>query len=321
MHTMKVLAASVVAASLMLTGCANKQQTGTVVGAGIGGLACNYLARNTSQMTRLLVTAGCAAAGGYAGNLIGKSLDERDRAELAASTQKALDGQSGTYNWSSGHSGATASIKVGDAYQKTEQVTVKRTNLVEPVAQMEKLSGQYLTLKGSNVRQGPSTQSGKVGFLPEMTEFTAMGKAGDWIMVGRRGVAVGYIYAPLVQSKASYEAALAKKAAAAKPAVVAAAPVAAAQPVQVASAPKPQIQVVPEVPKVTPNVVLDNATSATQKDLGKLADDATPVQEAAVVTTQTCRSVESTVKDASGKVETASSNACKEPVEDIWADA
>lgn len=318
MFKMKVMAASIVAASILLTGCANKQQTGTVVGAGIGGVACNYLARNTSQMTRLLVTAGCAAAGGYAGNLIGKSLDDRDRAELAASTQQALDGQSGTYSWASGHSGATASIKVGDAYQKTEQVTVKRTSLVEPVAQMEKLSGQYLTLKGSNVRQGPSTQSGKVGFLPQMTEFTAMGKAGDWIMVGRRGVAVGYIYAPLVQSKASYEAALAKQTAVA---AKAAAPVAVAQPVQVATAPKPQIQVVPEVPKVVPSMVLDNATSATQKDLGKLADDATPVQEAAVVTTQTCRSVESAVKDASGKVETATSNACKQPVEDIWADA
>ncbi|MCY1534525.1 hypothetical protein D9M68_699010 [compost metagenome] len=182
---------------------------------------------------------------------------------------------------------------------------------------MEKLSGQYLTLKGSNVRQGPSTQSGKVGFLPQMTEFTAMGKAGDWIMVGRRGVAVGYIYAPLVQSKSSYEAALAKKAAAAKPAVA----VAAAQPVQVATAPQPQIQVVPEVPKVVPSMVLDNATSATQKDLGKLADDATPVQEAPVVATQTCRSIESSVKDAKGKVETATTNACKQPVEDIWADA
>lgn len=318
MFKMKVMAASIVAASILLTGCANKQQTGTVVGAGIGGVACNYLARNTSQMTRLLVTAGCAAAGGYAGNLIGKSLDDRDRAALAASTQQALDGKSGTYSWASGHSGATASIKVGDAYQKTEQVTVKRTNLVEPVAQMEKLSGQYLTLKGSNVRQGPSTQSGKVGFLPQMTEFTAMGKAGDWIMVGRRGVAVGYIYAPLVQSKASYEAALAKQTAVA---AKASAPVAVAQPVQVATAPKPQIQVVPEVPKVVPSMVLDNATSATQKDLGKLADDATPVQEAAVVTTQTCRSVESAVKDASGKVETATSNACKQPVEDIWADA
>lgn len=318
MFKMKVMAASIVAASILLTGCANKQQTGTVVGAGIGGVACNYLARNTSQMTRLLVTAGCAAAGGYAGNLIGKSLDDRDRAELAASTQQALDGQSGTYSWASGHSGATASIKVGDAYQKTEQVTVKRTTLVEPVAQMEKLSGQYLTLKGSNVRQGPSTQSGKVGFLPQMSEFTAMGKAGDWIMVGRRGVAVGYIYAPLVQSKASYEAALAKQTAVA---AKASAPVAVAQPVQVATAPKPQIQVLPEVPKVVPSMVLDNATSATQKDLGKLADDATPVQEAAVVTTQTCRSVESAVKDASGKVETATSNACKQPVEDIWADA
>lgn len=320
MNKMKVLAASIVAASIMMTGCANKQQTGTYVGAGIGGLACNYLARNTNDVTRLMITAGCAAAGGYIGNQIGKSLDERDRAALAASTQQALQGQSGTYNWASSHSGATASIKVGDTYQKTEQVTVKRTNLVEPVAQMERLSGQYLTLKGSNVRQGPSTQSGKVGFLPQMTEFTAMGKAGDWIMVGRRGVAVGYIYAPLVQSKASYEAALAKKAAAAAPAV-AAAQAQPAQPVQVAAAAQPQINVVPEVPKVVPSMVLDNATSATQKDLGKLADDATPVQEAPVVATQTCRSIESSVKDANGKVETATTNACKQPAEDIWADA
>lgn len=308
MLNIKPLAASILAATILLTGCANKAQTGTAIGAGIGGVACGLLTKGSGGMTQVLATAGCAAVGGFLGNQIGKSLDARDQAALAAKTQQALGNQAGTYNWRSEHSGASASIKVGAPYQKTEQVSVKRTALVQPVAKMEKLGGQFMTVKGANVRQAPTTSSGKVGFLPAATEFTAMGKTGDWIMVGRKGVAVGYIHSSLVKSKASYEVAMAKQA------PVESNPRPAAQ----AKAEQPKVAVV--VAPVVPALVLDEATPATTPEIGQLASE-TSIRESGVAETQTCRDVDSSVKDAKGKVESTQSSACKKADEDIWADA
>lgn len=322
MRKMNFLAASVLAASVAMTGCANKAQTGTAIGAGIGGLACNFLAKNTSDVTRVIAISGCAAIGGYIGNVIGKNLDERDRIALAAQTQQALKVEkSGTYNWKSEHSGATAQITVGEPFKRTEKVSVKHVPSVKPSPSMEKLNAQYLTLKGANVRSAPTTSSDKMGFLPAMTEFNAMGKTGDWILVGRKGVAVGYIYSPLVQSKVAYEAKLnATQVASTAPVKVVTKP---AEPIQVASAPTPApAVVVPEAPKVVavPAVKLDEVTTAALPELDKLASDA-PVLEEIVEETETCRSMESKVTDAKGKVESSTSNACKKIEENIWADA
>jgi surface antigen len=77
----KSLLLAAFAAALMLAGCegANKQDTGTIVGAIAGGVIGNQFGRGGG---RVASTMAGAVIGGILGNEIGRSLDARDR-ELA----------------------------------------------------------------------------------------------------------------------------------------------------------------------------------------------------------------------------------------------
>jgi len=68
---------------------------------------------------------------------------------------------------------------------------------------MKLINEQYLTKSSSNVRAAPNQKAEKVGGLKAGTEFTAVGSTGDWILVGRKGVTVGYISSALVTPKTS----------------------------------------------------------------------------------------------------------------------
>jgi uncharacterized protein YgiM (DUF1202 family) len=109
--------------------------------------------------------------------------------------------------WTSGHSGASAQITQGQEYTQTKTVEVKRAPKIVAVPSMKLLNEQYLTKSSSNVRSAPDKNAEKVGGLKPGTEFTAVGSTGDWILVGRKGVTVGYVNKDLVEPKS---AALAK---------------------------------------------------------------------------------------------------------------
>jgi hypothetical protein len=65
---------------------------------------------------------------------------------------------------------------------------------------MKLLNTPYRTIKSANVRNAPEQSAEKVGGLAAGSTFTAIGRTdNNWIMVGRRGVSVGYVYAPLVE--------------------------------------------------------------------------------------------------------------------------
>ncbi|WP_160491233.1 SH3 domain-containing protein [Pseudomonas sp. R-28-1W-6] len=212
MFKQKALAAFVASALILSTGCANKAQTGTLVGAGIGGVACNLLTKNSSNMTRLLATAGCAAVGGLLGNKIGSMLDERDQLALAQKKEMVLASAApGTkFDWNSGHSGATATLETTKQYTQTKPVQVKRVATVQaPPKDLELLGKPYVTTaSSSNVRAAPSKTAEKVGGMTQGTEFNAIGKTGEWILVGRKGVNVGYIHNSLVAEKGATKAAV-----------------------------------------------------------------------------------------------------------------
>lgn len=213
-------------------GCANMSQNewlnqeniGTVAGAAAGILLGSQVGSGSGRTAAMLVG---ALAGGMLGKTIGAKLDDRDRQALAAQTQQVLesgkDGQVTT--WTSAHSGATAQITPVSTKTESRQVAVKRTAQVQAVPNMKLLNSPYRAIKSANVRNAPDQGAEKVGGLAAGSTFTAIGRTdNDWIMVGRRGVSVGYVYAPLV------ELATARKAPAPAPAVAtsskAAAPVA-----------------------------------------------------------------------------------------------
>lgn len=204
----KKFVASILAVSIAATsGCAqlgiNKQQAGTVIG-GIAGLAIGAtMGKGNGQIAAALIAAGI---GGYIGNRIGQMLDEKDQQALALRTQEVLSqpatGSAQPVTWKSEHSGASAQITQGQEYTKTKTVEVKRAPKIQAVPSMKLINEPYVTQSSLNVRAAPNLKADKVGGLPTNTEFTAVGSTGDWILVGRKGVTVGYVHKDYVVPKA-----------------------------------------------------------------------------------------------------------------------
>jgi surface antigen len=292
-----------------------KEDIGTAVGAVGGGILCYAMLAKASNANRAVGTTACAIGGGFLGKGVGKSLDERDRAELALQTQKALNSSAtGVTTWKSSTSGATAKIDVSKSYTKSESVDVQRNIVVQPVAKMTKINAPYIAVKGANVRSSPSTKGEKLAFLPELTEFTALGQAGDWIAVGHKGVSVGYVSADLVQSKSSLEAKLQAKTAlkpSSKTVVVAKTEAPATE------APVAEVHTVKA--EFVPALKFDEVTAANEPKLAVLVEQ--PVVAEKVVAETTCKTVKSEITDKAGKVEPSTSELCKKPAEDAWANA
>jgi surface antigen len=189
------------------SGCANLSQNeflnneniGTVVGAAAGVLIGSQVGKGSGRTAAMLLG---ALAGGALGKSIGARLDERDRQALALQSQQVLDnardGQ--VTNWRSDHSGASAQIVPVSTETVSRPVAVKRTAQVQAVSNLQLINKPYRAIKSANVRNAPDTNAEKVGGLAAGSTFTAIGRTdNNWIAVGRRGVTVGYVFAPLVE--------------------------------------------------------------------------------------------------------------------------
>ena len=198
-----VLALTIAAST---SGCAelgiNKQQAGTAVGVVAGAVIGQFIGKGNGRIVATLVG---GALGGYIGNKIGAKLDEQDQQALAQRTQDALNaspsGSSLPVSWTSAHSVASAEIVQGKEFTQTKTVEVKRAPKIVAVPSMKLINEQYVTKSSSNVRAAPEKGADKVGGLKPGTEFTAVGSTGDWILVGRKGVTVGYVHKDLVEPK------------------------------------------------------------------------------------------------------------------------
>jgi surface antigen len=111
------------AASLSLAACANnagqKQTAGTLVGAGLGGLAGSQIGGGTGKL--VAVGAG-VLLGGLLGSEVGRSLDKADKLYAERNAQTTLEtAPSGrTSSWSnpdSGHSGSITPVKTYETAQ------------------------------------------------------------------------------------------------------------------------------------------------------------------------------------------------------------
>lgn len=177
---------------------------GTVGGALIG-------AKAAGGKNRWLGAAIGGAAGFYAGKMIGRHLDERDRQALAASTVEALDQPSaGVSSWQSDRSGATAQIKTSDISYKSAPKEVKRLATVEAVPAIRLENREYQTTSALRVRSGPGTSYTPITTLQPGDLVTSAGRTENgWLMLAKRGVTVGYVhgdyvkpYNPIEQAKA-----------------------------------------------------------------------------------------------------------------------
>ncbi len=213
---------SLTAAIISVSGCANLAQNeyfnqeniATVVGS-VAGVALGSQIGGGSGRTAAMIVG--ALAGGALGKMIGSRLDERDRQSLALQTQRMLEQDSTQpVQWTSEHSGAQATITPSAVTTQTKSVSVKRTAQVQTVSNMTLLNQTYYSQKSANVRSAPSTSGARVGSLLLGSSFTALGRTdNNWIAVGRKGVTVGYVHAPLVSAKAPVQKAQASQAMAA----------------------------------------------------------------------------------------------------------
>ncbi|MFV3375386.1 MULTISPECIES: SH3 domain-containing protein [Pseudomonas] len=210
----KFVATCLAIAIASTTGCAqlgiNKQQAGTIIGGLAGAVAGAAMGKGTGKIVAIIIA---GSLGSYLGNRIGASLDEKDQQALALRTQEILNqpvAPNRPTTWASDHSGATAEIVQGKEFTQTKVVEVKRAPTIQAVPSMRLINEPYVTKSSVNVRSAPNLKAGKVGGLAPSTEFTAVGSTGDWVLVGRKGVTVGYVHKSYVQPK---EQAVAQRAA------------------------------------------------------------------------------------------------------------
>jgi surface antigen len=279
-----VLALSIAASS----GCAQlgitKQQAGTGIGIVAGAVVGSFVGKGSGQIVATIIG---GALGGYIGNKVGAMLDEQDKQALALRTQEALNLSANDVqpvSWTSEHSGATAQIVQGKEYTQTKTIEVKRAPKIAAVPSMKLINEQYLTKDSSNVRAAPAKDAERVGSLPAGTEFTAVGSTGDWIMVGRKGVTVGYINKSLVTPKSEAVAAVSKTGKAGKAGKVA-----------------------------KPSVNLDEMNVSADKDTKAFDLDAIPTLSTQQVAAETsCRPVTVSLKAAGGETEKEDNTFCKQ---------
>lgn len=210
----RALLCSAVAVAVLTAGC--EGTTGTMkkedMGAALGAIGGALLgAKAAGGKNRWLGAALGGAAGFYAGKMIGRNLDERDRQALAARTVEALDQPAaGVASWNSDKSGATANITTSEVAYKEQPKQIKRLSKVEAVPAIKLENKEYQTTSALRVRSGPGTQYDTITSLKPGDVVTSAGRTDSgWLMLAKQGVTVGYVhgnyvkpYSPIAQAKA-----------------------------------------------------------------------------------------------------------------------
>lgn len=141
-----------------------KQEGGALIGAILGGVLGSNLAKNDRGTGTVIGAVGGAAAG----SAIGCKMQEKRTANEYGGTYK-----SGGY---------------------------KLASYVQP-ARFDGLNEMYVATSTVNVRAAPTTRAAKTTALTRGQTFKAMAVAdrGEWILVGRDGVGIGYVHADYVR--------------------------------------------------------------------------------------------------------------------------
>jgi surface antigen len=176
-----------------------KQEGGAVVGALLGAA----LGSQVSKNERALGAVAGAALGAAAGSYIGCRMQSTDQARAQAATKLALD-HGASQNWSNPQTGASGRIDVlSSSYgPPVTGSSLRFAPRVQMMSSYDALGGQYYAPGQVNLRAGPSTRDAVVGKLAAGERFDALGATtgGGWILVGRNGMAAGYVAATVVRA-------------------------------------------------------------------------------------------------------------------------
>ncbi|MEM8986583.1 MAG: SH3 domain-containing protein [Pseudomonadota bacterium] len=144
-----------------------------------------------------------AAPNYAAGSLVAPMLTNSDRAALATAFSLALSdvAESARRSWTGPRaSGEVVAERflVRNIFNDPLRATPGVSGLDLSHA-LETDLGAYVLKTDANIRLAPSTDGKKTMTLPSGARFTALGRVAqdEWLLVGRDGVAIGYVYEPL----------------------------------------------------------------------------------------------------------------------------
>lgn len=157
----------------------NKQAGGAVIGAILGGLLGSQVAKN-EQTAGALIGAGAGAA---AGSYLGCKSQTKD-----------------AYGQAYGQPGYGQPYEAGydrGAYTRGGQ---RLASYVQP-ARFERTNIRMAAVTSVSLRAGPSTSTQRVGSLQRGESFqaSAFANGGQWVLVSRNGVGVGYVHSGYVR--------------------------------------------------------------------------------------------------------------------------
>jgi len=148
----------------------SKQEGGAVIGAVLGGLLGSQISKNERTAGALVGAGAGAAAGSYLG--------------CKSQTKDAY--AQGTY----------------------DRGGMRLASYVQP-ARYERANIRMVAATNVSLRAGPSTSTSKVGSLTRGQTFQAAAYAngGQWVLVSRDGVGIGYVHAGYVRAASGYRTA------------------------------------------------------------------------------------------------------------------
>lgn len=146
----------------------NKQEGGAVIGALLGGLLGSQVSKNERGAGALVGAGVGAAAGSY----------------LGCKSQ-------------------TNDSYANGVYDRNGQ---RLASYVQP-ARYERANMRMVAVTNVSLRAGPSTSTSKVGGLTRGETFQAAAYAngGQWVLVSRNGVGIGYVHSGYVQPANGYQ--------------------------------------------------------------------------------------------------------------------
>lgn len=150
--------------------------------------------------------AGSLFAGGERGFIdrqTGDSIGADDAALLSAKVAETLETAAPEQSvaWRSPKSGASGWIKAGKRVKERRTIASVRDLGLANATLAEIIGSPYRATGIANIRSGPGTKHQIVGRLKKGEILTALARVEGvkWLMVGRQGQAVGYVYAPLLR--------------------------------------------------------------------------------------------------------------------------
>ncbi|MDB5441171.1 MAG: cell surface protein [Caulobacteraceae bacterium] len=183
----------------------NKQETGALIGAAAGALLGTQVAKNEQTLAGVL-GAGLGAA---AGSWVGCRMQTTDQTRAQTAIQTALtSGRSQT--WTDAQTGASGRVDLYPAYETANQPTVRQVayrdlryadGVNTAGSEYAIAPGLYTVNSVANLRANPGQRANVVGRVAAGEVFNVVGNvnSGDWLLVERNGVVVGYVSADLAR--------------------------------------------------------------------------------------------------------------------------